>query len=248
MPEGLRAAVAAVLAAVVLVPASGRAGAEVKIAWDPDLAFEWDRKTYERTLRETVQRGFEDASAGLGLAAPPPSVHVVTRARYEARFGTADAFDQGARYERGAIWVNGGRRLDDRFAGLLVHEMTHAVLDGERTGHLLPTWVNEGLAERLSWKRRGLEDLAPNQVWELKGALGQGRLLPLPARGYLSPFGYLQAYAAVLFLERKLGRERLLAVVRRTLGGEPFERALDAEARLTLPQLERELASWVDHL
>jgi hypothetical protein len=248
MSRGLRSALAAVLAVLAFVPASGRAGAQVRIAWDPDLAFEWDRKSYERTLRDLVQRGFDDASAGLGLAAPPPSVHVVTRARYEARFGSADAFNQGARYEDGTIWVNGGRRLDDGFAGLLVHEMTHAVLDGGRTGHLLPTWVNEGLAERLSWKRRGLEDLAPNQVWELKGALGEGRLLPLPARGVLSPFGYLQAYAAVLFLERRIGRDRLLAVVRRTLGGEPFERALDAEARLTPGQLERELASWVDHL
>jgi hypothetical protein len=248
MPRGRRPALAAVLAVLALVPASGRARAPLSIAWDPDLAFDWDRQSYERTLREVVQRGFDDASAALGLAAPAPSVHVVTRARYEARFGTAEAFNQGARYEGGAIWVNGGRRLDDRFAGLLVHEMTHAVLDGERTAHLLPTWVNEGLAERLSWRRRGLEDLAPNQVWELKGALGQGRLLPLPARGTLSPFGYLQAYAAVLFLERRIGRERLLAVVRRTLGGEPFERALDAEARLTVAGLERELASWVDHL
>lgn len=144
--------------------------------------------------------------------------------------------------------VGAGAQVQISWDPDLAFEWDRAVLDHAGTAHRLPTWVNEGLAERLSWKRRGLEDLAPNQVWELKGALGEGRLLPLPARGYLTPFGYLQSYAAVLFLERKVGKERLLAIVRRTLDGEPFERALDAETRLTPAQLERELASWVEHL
>jgi hypothetical protein len=234
--------------AALLLAASADAAAQPKITWDPDLAFEWDRKNYERVLGELVQRGFERACQGTGIAAKPPEVHVLTRARYEERFGSGAVWNQGAHYHAGAIWVNGGARLDDAVAGLFVHEMTHAVLDHRGTGYLLPTWVNEGLAERLKWTSRGLEDLAPNQVWELKGALGQGQLLPLQARGYLSRFGYLQSYAAVLYVERKIGRERLLAIVRKTLAGEPFERALDAETRWTQTQLERAFRDWVDHL
>ena len=59
---------------------------------------------------------------------------------------------------------------------------------------------------------------------------------------------YLHCYAAVLFLEKKAGKEKLLAVVRRTLEGEPFERALDGETRWSTVDLERELVDWVEHL
>jgi hypothetical protein len=146
------------------------------------------------------------------------------------------------------VYVNGGSRLDDWLAGTLVHEITHALVDSRGTGHLLPTWVNEGFAERLSWQRRGLDALQPNQVSELQVALRGKRLTPLPTGPALSHFGYLQSYAAVLFVETKRGRETLLAVVRRTLRGEPFEKALDAETRWTVETLERDFASWIEHL
>jgi hypothetical protein len=64
----------------------------------------------------------------------------------------------------------------------------------------------------------------------------------------MTRFGYLQCYAAVLFLERKVGRAELLAVVRRTLDGEPFDRLLARELGLSVPELERDLLAWVDRL
>lgn len=54
--------------------------------------------------------------------------------------------------------------------------------------------------------------------------------------------------AAVLFVEKRAGRDKLLAVVRRTLDGEPFEQALDRETRWSMVDLEREFADWVEHL
>jgi hypothetical protein len=59
---------------------------------------------------------------------------------------------------------------------------------------------------------------------------------------------YLQFYAAALFIEKKVGKDKLLAVVRRTLQGESFEHALDQEVRWTIRDLEREFAAWVDRL
>jgi hypothetical protein len=38
--------------------------------------------------------------------------------------------------------------------------------------------------------------------------------VPLPARDVASRFSYLQSFAAVLYLERKVGKDRLLALVR----------------------------------
>ncbi len=235
-------------ALAVLAPQARADPPPLEIAWDQDLAFEHDRESYQRSVSALVEEGYRQASAETGFALRRAlRVRVHSRAGYERAFGSGAAWNRGAHYSRGEIHVNGGNRLDDRFAGGVTHEMVHAVLDHQGTAWRLPTWLNEGLAERAGWRRRGLDDLAPNQVEELQYAGRQRLLTPLPVRG-LARGQYLHCYAAVLFLERKAGRERLLAVVRRTLDGEPFERALDGETRWSTADLERELADWVEHL
>ncbi len=244
----MRLSVEAVLVGTILVAAPSVGAAPLEISWDKELAFDYDREHYQRELRGIVEQSYSQASAEIGLTLQRPlTVNVLTRARYEQQFGTGAAFTQGARYHRGAIYVNGGSRLNDKFSGLVVHEMTHAVLDYRGTAGRLPLWLNEGLAERLSWRRRGLDDLAPNQAAEVQYARRQGTLVPLPAWGHVT-FDYLQCYAAALFFEKKVGKDRMLAVVRRTLQGESFERALDQEVRWTMADLEREFVAWVDHL
>ena len=246
MPTPLRAML---LARAALASPAAAAPEAVEIAFDPDVSFDYDRAEYERGLRGLVDRSFAAAAAGAGLSLERPlRIAVYTTAHYEREFGAGAAWNQGARYYRRAVYVNGGSRLDDWLAGTLVHEITHALLDARGTGHLLPTWLNEGFAERLAWQRKGLDSLQPNQVSELQVALRGRRLTPLPAVGGLSRFGYLQSYAAALFLETKHGRGTLLAVVRRTLRGEPFEKALDAETRWRQEDLEREFVSWIEHL
>jgi hypothetical protein len=108
--------------------------------------------------------------------------------------------------------------------------------------------VNEGIAERLGFGRRGQEALATNQVGQLEDALEHRLLTPLPPRGPLSRFGYLQGFASILYLEQKYGKDLLLRVVRRTLERDSFERALDAELRLSIAQIEEGFRCWVDHL
>ncbi len=244
--ERLLVEVAALLSAISC--ASARA-AEVEIAWDQDLAFAHDRDHYQRLLQDIVQKSYAQVSDELGLTLGQAlQVKVDSRAHFEEQFGTAAALVEAAHYSREVIHINGGNRLDDRFAGLIVHEMTHAVLDYRGTGGRLPAWLNEGLAERLSWKRKGLYDLAPNQVSEIKRARDQGTLTPLPASGQLTELGYMRCFAAVLFLEKKIGKDKVLALVRRTLEGEPFDRVLDRELRWSVADLEREFGAWVDHL
>ena len=237
-------ALAAALAAAVAVRASA---AEVTISWDQDLSFEWDRVSYERTLRELVARSDAAVAAWLGFArSSPVALHVLSRARYEKTFGSGMAWSTGAFYRDGKVHVNGGARLDGRFAGVLAHELTHAYLDDLGTGHRLPRWLNEGLAERLGFRARGEEGLTTGQVQELQIALQDHRLVPLAAA--TGRFLYLQGYAAVLFLEKKAGKDALLAVVRRTMRQGTFEQALDAELRWTPKDLDVGFAAWVDKL
>jgi hypothetical protein len=225
------------------------AAAEIQISWDKDLAFEWDRANYERTLRDMVRASEGEVSSWLGWSRTRSlGIRVITPARYEAEFGSGMAWNTGAHYWNGVINVNGGARLNGWFAGMLTHEMTHAFVDDLGTGGRLPMWLNEGLAERIGYRTRGQNDLTTAQVQQLETALEQRRLVPLPAGGGMTPFRYLQAFAAVLFLEKKLGKESLLGVVRRTMKQDTFERALDAELRWTMKMVDDGFSYWVDHL
>lgn len=238
------------LAAALALSLAARAhAAEVEIDWDRDLAFEWDRANYERTLTEYVAGAQDEVASWLGWTLDRKlRVHVITKARYEAQFGSQAAWSQGAHYHAGAIYVNGGARLDGWFQGMVVHETTHAFLDHRGTGARLPTWLNEGLAMRLGLRRRGQEALTTTQVGQLEDALEHGGLTPLPTRGVVSQFTYLQGFAAILYLEQKVGKTELLQLVRRTLERDRFETALDSVLRLTIPQVEEGFRHWVDHL
>jgi len=229
------------------VCAARGSAAELRISWDASVAFEWDRATYERTLRELVARSDAEVAGWLGFARTRPlELRVMTKAGYEQAFGSGMAWNTGAHYARGAIHVNGGARLDGWFTGMLTHELTHAYLDDLGTGHRFPSWLNEGLAERLGYRTRGQEGLTTGQVQELEIALQERRLVPLS--GASGRFKYLQGFAAVLFLEKKVGKETVLAVVRRTMRQGSFEEALDGELRWTMKDLDDGFARWVDHL
>ena len=83
---------------------------------------------------------------------------------------------------------------------------------------------------------------------ELKQARERKELVPLPGTGELSRLGYLRSWAAVVFLEGKAGRERVLATVRATLGGEPFGKALRRECAMSPEELDAAFEAWVGGL
>jgi hypothetical protein len=176
------------------------------------------------------------------------SVTVHSRAGYERRFGSDAVHLDAARFVGEVVHVNGGARLDDRLAGVLVHEMVHAALDARGTARALPRWLDEGLAERAAWRKRGVESPAPNQVAELRQARERRELVPLARSGELSRLGYLTSWAAVVFLEGKFGGERVMAAVRATLAGEPFEKALRRETGWSPEDVDRAFEEWVGRL
>jgi hypothetical protein len=238
---------ARILAALALLAALPAAAADLDISWDRDLAFEYDRDHYERTLRGMVDDGLAAATSWLGIPVTRRiAVRVLTHPHYEASFGDA-VWTRGAHYQAGTIHVNGGARLNAWFAAMLAHEMTHAVLDAKGTAHRLPTWLNEGLAVRVGNHQRGWDRLDGVQVNQLEGALDRKTLLPLPTGG-ITTFGYLQAFAAVLFLEDALGREKLLTLVRRAVERGDFAEALHAEAGWSQRNVDEGFVRWVDHL
>jgi hypothetical protein len=245
----LSALVPSLAAAALLAPACAARAADVAVSWDADLAPPADRQAYERQLLAIVRDARARAVAETGMEPGPLlSVKVHSRAGYERQFGSEAGHLDAARFAGEVVHVNGGARLDDRLAGVLVHEMVHAALDARGTARALPRWLDEGLAERASWRRRGLESPAPNQVAELKQARERKELVPLPRAGELSRLGYLRSWSAVVFLEEKSGRERVMATVRATLAGEPFEKALKREVGLSPDEVDRGFEDWVGRL
>jgi hypothetical protein len=65
-----------------------------------------------------------------------------------------------------------------------------------------------------------------------------------PPEGRAACEARLRAIAAVAFLEQRAGRDRRLAVVRATLAGEPFERALARELSLAPDEVDRGFEAW----
>jgi hypothetical protein len=222
------------------------AAQEVQITWDSDLSYDFDRDHYQELLKQIVNQGYAAASGFLGITREGPlHVYVYNKEHYEKVFGEDAGRRRGAHYSRNGIFVNGGNRLDGRFAGEIAHEMTHAVLDYRGTARRLPAWFNEGLAERVGWGQKGLVGLAGSQADQLRNAAEHGELPPLQSKEPLSSFQYLQSYAAVLMLEQKVGHEGLVRIAKKTLDGEPFENALRQETHESVAELERALAAWL---
>jgi hypothetical protein len=243
----LPAAAFAVAAAVV---AGGRAGAaDVPVAFDADLAAPGGSAAFEQELRAMVRDARVRVVAALGMEPGAGiAVQVHSQAGFERRFGAEAARLDRARFEGDVIHVNGTARLDDRIAATIVHELAHAALDARGAASRLPRWLEEGLCERLSWQRRGVAGPAPAQAAELRQARDRRELLPLPVAGELTRLGYLESWASVVWLEGTVGRERLLATVRSTLAGEPFEAAARRELGMGQEEIDRAFGAWVGGL
>jgi hypothetical protein len=226
----------------------GRAST-VEIIWDKDLAFDYDRKNYAQRLQNIVENSLKTVLSSIQVKMRRSlKVRVYAPKAYAKTFGSAAAGSQGAHYYRGAIHVNGGNRLGDRFFGLMLHEITHAVLDYKKTAGRLPRWLNEGVAERFRWHHLRLTKLTTGQIAELKRALDSGKLTPLVKRGSLLPFGYLQSFAAVMFLEEKYGSKALGKILSETLDGKPFEKNLQKATFQSIRSFEKKFSDWVSDL
>jgi len=219
--------------------------AQLQIAWDKDLAFENDRKGYEELLTQVVGQAYGRVSGSFGKELTRLTIQVHSPAGYQSSFGPQAAAARGAHYFRGEIHVNGGARLDERFTGMLVHELVHAFLDFQGTSGRIPIWLNEGMAELHQWRALAMADLAPNQLAELKRALEEKKLTPFPAHGPLSPFQYLQSYAVVLYLDQQHGGAKLGEVLGRLLQGQSPEVVFRKVLGSDQIGLEQSFAEWI---
>lgn len=214
----------------------------VNITWDTGLAFERDRAAYEVLLRDIVIEAYTTQSKLFGLELPKVSIVIHTPASYTKAYGVGSS----AHYRRKAIHVKNGQRLGGRFISVMHHEMVHAFVDFQGTSRVVPTWLNEGLAEAAERVIRGSSELAPSERQSLMLQAKAGTLPELVKRGRLNHQGYLLSWAAVQFIDSRGGpgtaRRVVLAMVK---DGKSLRDALRSVATIDLISFEQDFASWL---
>lgn len=116
-------------------------------------------------------------------------------------------------------WASIGKSWDS----LIAHELTHLYLFHITRGHPIPTWLNEGLAVRMS-----LEITASRKAQFSKGILS-GRLMPLSdlhrlyhLPGPQAQLGYTEAELAVEYFLERFGKTSLIQLLSGIDRGEDF--------------------------
>jgi hypothetical protein len=188
----------------------------VSMSWDPEMADDIKRGGFDVLLNKTLNEAMTAVTRVVGVPLKAPIEAKVYAARsYERAFGAASAGRWWAHYSEGKVHINGGLPINAAFKGLLVHELTHAVLDSQHHGGAFPVWLNEGLAEYLQREALGRTEIDPVQRVLLKDALRKNEIGALSTlRQPLETNAYLASFAAVSLLMESHGRVNVLELYR----------------------------------
>jgi hypothetical protein len=147
--------------------------------------------------------------------------------------------------------MNDSAEINPHNQAVLVHEYTHAVLDevAHFHDHLVPVWLNEGLATWVEWRYQGFDGPPPLVQKEIQGAALQKRLPSLKemAKSALvnqsNPrLRYDVSGAAVHLLLKDGGSQNLLGLFSDVGGGQGFDAVFEKRYGKTVGEFEEKLA------
>ncbi len=212
------------LAALALL---GSSPGPVIVNWDAELADDIKRGGYDVAVTQALTGATNHVVRNIGLTLPRAIVATVHAPRsYERNFGAAAAQRWWAHYQGGQVHINGGIAIDGEFSGMLVHEMTHAVLDAAGKAGNFDTWLNEGLAEVFEHEAMGVGEVDDVQRLFLKDARRNGEIgLLTSVRAPLDASRYLQSFAAVTLLMQRHGRAKVIGFYRAIATGSSADQA-----------------------
>jgi hypothetical protein len=217
------------------------------------------RAEYEGRVQGTLEDAKVAVERTLGAGRRRPvDVVLYSREEFALHHGEQAASAVAGFYSGSAIRMNDSAEMTPQVRATMVHEYTHAVLD-ELSGfkpQTLPTWLNEGIAEYVSWKAQGSDRPPFQQAVQLKELAARGALPPLEqlSRGPLLGQGdagllYALSGSAVRLMVARAGLPGVLKLIR-TLGASPgasfdkeFERCVGKPQQRFADDLKAELAS-----
>ena len=200
-----------------------------------------------------------EVSSSIGVAPLEPlGVVLYGRAAYVREHAHRFTF-QTVGFFDGRIHVASPAHPSEALRGVLYHEYTHAVFR-EQTGGDRPYWLNEGLAEQIERRSRGLRDSTRSERSALRANLETGGWIPL--REIADSFAglsdarardaYLQSVVTVGYIEAHTDVATRRRLLERLGEGYSIDQALheamgldtaslDAAVRA---ELQREFPSW----
>ncbi len=201
------------------------------------------------TVLQILERAHRDVGAQLGKVYPPEPVQVIVYAGNQFTEATQLASHVGAVYD-GKIRApltdeKGGYLSEEELSRRLTHEYVHVVVRLVAGGNV-PWWVNEGLAEQLSFS------MSAQESEMLATAYQEGKTFSLSQMesGLLFSMtpdqlrvAYRQAHATMGYLWRRFGRTRTQAFLTDLSKGVPAQKAVQDRFSRTYEQLEREVAN-----
>lgn len=116
-----------------------------------------DMMAFESRVEKLLDRTYDFIADRLGhkLEGQTPVV-LMTRKEYMAKYAGTRQQGAGGFWDGRQIVVNGGAELNQGFAEVMVHELTHAVVS-DIAGRGTPRWINEGFAENMRLCANGNE-------------------------------------------------------------------------------------------
>jgi hypothetical protein len=201
------------------------------------------------TVLRILEKAYRDIGGQLGKVYPPEPVQVIVYGGEQFTEATQLASHVGAVYD-GKIRApltdeKGGYLSEQELSRRLTHEYVHVVVR-QIAGPNVPWWVNEGLAEQLSYTMD-----AQDTAFLLK-AYQEGRTYPLrQLEGELlfslQPdqlrVAYRQAHATMGYLWRRFGRTRTQQFLADVAKGVATEDSLRERFNRTYEQLGDEVAA-----
>lgn len=201
------------------------------------------------TVLRILEKAYRDIGGQLGKVYPPEPVQVIVYAGEQFTEATQLASHVGAVYDgkiRAPLTDEKGAYLSDQeLSRRLTHEYVHVVVR-QIAGPNVPWWVNEGLAEQLSYT------MDENDTQYLLTAYQERRTYPLNRLEgellfSLQPeqlrVAYRQAHATMSYIWRRFGRTRTQQFLSDLAKGTPTEEALKLRFNRTYAQLGEEVAS-----
>ena len=242
-----------------LVDAEQLAGS---IDWQ-HLDSEHFRIRYDRELAvaspdygEIVARYLEEAHAAVSqrigsYSSEPMEVLLYGRAAYDRAWAERFSFRTVGFYD-GRVHVVSAAHPAGELRALLFHEYVHAVFR-QRTGGDQPYWFNEGLAEIVERDSRRQPRLSRSERSQLRRRIDAGEWIPLrrlaPSFSDLDDeearIAYLEATAAVSWIEERTGTEQRAELLARLGAGLPDDPALRSTLGLDTEDIDASLRAWI---
>ena len=133
----------------------------------------------------------------------------------------------------------------------LKHEMCHLLLHEHIKTARLPRWLDEGICQ---WASDGIGELLMDKSWSgLDAAVMAGQTFRFSQLASRFPTGksglmlaYEQSKSLVVYIERRYGKNALIAILGDLKNGENIDTAIFQNLPMSLPELEKDWLSEIE--